>query len=213
MLNTTEEIFTNHSIKTPLTNILINLQLALQKTQPKKQKQFLNNALISANNIADILKTTLKFSSNQETIFSLNSLLRNIKKTKKDPHQHSLDLEIKKKNDINLYGDKLALKIALNCLISNAMESYPQYLSNQIIKIKTTRTSEFIILYITDNGCGINPLQKFLLGFKGISFKRNGNGCGIWLAKKILKTKFGGLIQFKKNIDSGTTTIIKFRIS
>jgi light-regulated signal transduction histidine kinase (bacteriophytochrome) len=213
MLKPTEETFTSHSIKTPLTNILINLHLALQKNKTNKQKQFLNSALISANNISEILKSNLNFFNNsKETIFSLNSILKEIKKTKKNPHQHNLDLEVKRRDDIHLYGNKINLKIALDCLISNAMESYPNYLSDRLIKISTKKNSNFFIIYIIDNGIGLSFFKKMLVSFKGISFKKHGNGCGIWLAKKILKSQFGAYIQFKKNIDLGTTTIIKFKV-
>jgi len=204
-----------HALKSPLTNIMINLDLALNNNRNKKQ--FLSSALNSVKNISTLLREKIHLDLNvkvcKQSLFSLNKILKGIQLTYHTPNRHYLIVNLNKNNDISFFGHLLSFQEALRCLVNNSLESYPDYLSYKVVQIISYKTKNYVNVLIVDNGRGIPFWQKLFIKYKGVSFKKGGSGCGLWMASQILEKQYGAKFFFEKNDGGGTTTTIKFRNS
>lgn len=194
--------FFKHAASTPLSNILLNSQLALSE---KKNTHNLKEILLSAN----YLKNLLNSEKNRES-FTVNDALVEIILLNQCFHQDvSYTKKLKQSNDVVLSGNKLLFQEVINCLLNNAVEAYRSININKIVLIKTQIAKENLQIAITDGGNGMNWLEQQLLGRKFYSLKDNHQGVGVFYSKKIIKNKFSGTIKFISKKDQGSTAFIE----
>ncbi|MGE3319670.1 MAG: sensor histidine kinase [Candidatus Berkiella sp.] len=89
----------------------------------------------------------------------------------------------------------------LSNLIDNAIEAIE--ISGQII-INLTATQEYVIIHVSDTGCGISALNLDTLFNKGQRSKKlNGNGLGLSSAKKAIEN-YGGCLSLISTSENGS---------
>lgn len=110
--------------------------------------------------------------------------------------------------DINLTrpfrSNTALLKIILQNLVENAV-SFCSVESPEI-KLKAYESTNFVVLEITDNGQGIDPIyinRVFEMYFRA-NERSHGNGLGLYIVKKMVE-KLNGTIEIKSALNRGTT--------
>jgi len=104
----------------------------------------------------------------------------------------------------------IAVKAYIDSILFNLISNAIKYRSPDrapIIRIKTTRTDDYICLSITDNGLGFDTQQHqqnlFTL-YKRFHFHVEGKGMGLYLVKTQVSA-MDGKIEVESNINEGTT--------
>lgn len=108
------------------------------------------------------------------------------------------------------FPKKYLRSIVLN-LITNGLKFCPDQ-RTPLIKIKTEKVKNFVVLTVNDNGIGI---QKDRINFIFEMYQRvnhdiEGHGIGLYLVKKIVDAS-GGKVEVKSEIGKGSTFKIYFK--
>lgn len=207
----------SHNMRSPVANIvgLANL-LELFKDDPETQSQTLKELSKSVNN----LDTVIKDLSYILTINNANKELLKEPVNFQDLLQQVLiDLQPQILiTDADIMIPQKALMLRTNRayihsifynLISNAIK----YRSHQTpyIKIDFYPTEEHMVIYIADNGKGID-LNKhshdLFKPYKRFDFKVEGKGLGLFLVKSHVEA-LGGHLTLKSEVNKGSTFYIK----
>lgn len=116
-----------------------------------------------------------------------------------------------------VYTDSKWLEFILNQIISNSIKYIDNKKMENKIKFYTKKIGENIILYIEDNGIGMNEkdvIKAFEKGYTGENGRRFGKstGMGLYLCKKLTQ-KLGLGINLESEINKGTQISIIFPIN
>jgi sensor histidine kinase regulating citrate/malate metabolism len=197
--------FFKHAASSPLSNILLNSQLALSKQENKEQS--LKSILLSAHYIKNLLDSSVE--TNQE-LFLINDALVEIILLNQCFHQEvAYSKKLSQSAHIRLNANKLLFQEVINCLLNNAVEAYQLNKLNKIVLVKTQIKNKNLEITITDGGGGLTWFQQQLVGKKFYSLKDNHQGVGLFYAKKIIKNKFSGKIKFLSKKNQGSTVIVQ----
>ena len=174
--------FIKHAISTPLSTILIDSQLALEKNNDQKFKEI----LLSATQIKNLLEKD-QFKEKRR-LFSLNSALTEIIFLNQCLHKEvSYAKKLQQTASLQINGNRLLFQEIVACLLNNAVEAYQNKDLNKVILIKSQIKNNLLEIAIADGGCGLNSWQKFLAGNKFYSLKESHSGIGLFYVKRILK--------------------------
>ena len=102
--------------------------------------------------------------------------------------------------------DSVKLQRVISNLLNNALEALPEQEAS--INMTLMERQDHWLLQIMDNGCGIPEEVLPQLTQEGVSYgKENGNGLGLYDAKKALAAVGGGL-QIRSRVGVGTQVIL-----
>jgi signal transduction histidine kinase len=197
--------FFKHAASTPLSNILLNSQLAL--SEEKNKNHNLKKILLSANYIKNLLDSS---DQEEKKLFLINDALVEIVLLNQCFHQEvAYAKQLKQTEGFKLNGNKLLFQEIINCLLNNAVEAYQLKKFNKIVLIKSQIKNDFLEIAVADGGKGMTWLQQKLVGKKFYSLKDNHQGVGLFYAKKIIKNSFGGKIKLISKKNQGSTALIQ----
>ncbi len=212
----------SHDIRSPLS--ALNMTMSTVQVEAET-KAVINNAIKRINDIADNLlhhrlldagdnvnadvhETFLKPDLN-ESVYVL-PIITNLIEEKK--------IEFKKKNNILISCEaddvvdasvkisESALTSLLSNLINNAVESI---INIGAVSVSVRIYQSAILITVADNGAGIPKDTLAQIGKKGFtSGKENGNGLGIYHAKKSVE-EVGGSFKVRSDVSIGTSVEIK----
>lgn len=201
-----------HEVRNPLSNI--NLSLEQLKPEILNEESSIYLDIISRNSkrigdlISELLSTSrpteinLQESSLQsvmnESIMAAKDriLLKHIELTKDYPEKPLL-----------IWADVEKLKIAFLNIIINAIEAMEE--SKGKLSIVIQEKGDEKLIFITDNGCGINQENLPRLFEPYFTAKRNGMGLGLASTLNILQSH-KAYVEVKSKINEGTTFTIIF---
>ncbi len=208
----------SHQIKTPITSILINLDLLIYNydMEDAKKRDVIRKIKRETNNINELVQyllklarfdvNAIKFNNDQVLIRDIiNSTLLNVSTLCELKNIH-----IKKQinNQVSIYADKRWQIEAITNILKNSIEYSNQ---NGKIIIKVLSNQSYTLISIKNFGKKISneKLLHIFDRFSEASDLNNGNiGLGLSLTKKILEMN-NGLISVKST-DTSTEFIIKY---
>ena len=119
--------------------------------------------------------------------------------------------------DKTVYTDSKWIEFIINQIVSNSIKYIDNNKIESVIKFYTRSIGENIVLYIEDNGIGMNErdvIKAFEKGYTGENGRRFGKstGIGLYLCKKLTK-KLGLGINLESTIKKGTKVSIVFPIN
>lgn len=106
-----------------------------------------------------------------------------------------------------VYADPEQLVQVFNNLLKNAIQAIPNNRVG-IIEINLEQTDKQVIIYISDNGIGINDEVHEKLFNPNFTTKTTGMGLGLAISKNIIELT-GGVISFSTKVNTGSTFIVK----
>lgn len=208
----------SHQIKTPITSILINLDLLIYNydMDSSKKMELVRKVKREINNINDLVQYLLKlarFDANAIKFENQNVLVTEIideSCLNVDTLCELKNIQIKKQinTKINIYCDKKWQIEAITNILKNSIEHSK---SNSKIIINAKDTKSYLLISIKNFGSKISSekLQHIFDRFYQGSNLNNGNtGIGLSLTKKIVEMN-NGKINVKSN-DNSTEFIIKY---
>ncbi|MFO1257095.1 MAG: ATP-binding protein [Gammaproteobacteria bacterium] len=195
----------SHEIRTPLNGILGMLQLLDSTEMSSLQREYLQVALTSGDNllklIGDILDFT-KIESNslsiEEVDFDLRQDLAAIEslfKAELEKKHISYGLIIAPGVPQHIHADSFRIRQVILNLISNAIKFTPDY--GEVITRVTLVSDSELKIAVTDNGVGISPdalgilFQPFTQADSSITRRFGGTGLGLVICKKLVEKMHG----------------------
>jgi signal transduction histidine kinase len=212
----------SHELRTPVTSIIGEIEVALHKSRDAADyEQVLNSVLTDAGRLSETIsslmelaQTDMEYTRAQHDPVQVDELLWEIQHYwATSPGKPQLQLQIdhlpEEQEMLLINANKTLLKIALNNIIGNAFK----FSGNQPVICRLFADDKEITITIKDNGIGIPQIDQekiytpFFRSANGRTF--NGNGIGLYVTYKIIYL-FKGTIEVKSAVDKGTTFVISF---
>ena len=183
-----------HELRTPMTALKTQAQLALQVTEPDEQKKAIENVIISINRSIHVIQQLLTLSrlDHEQKLNDVSDVnLENIAAELiafMYPQALERNIDIELCNECKhpkIKGNEASLGILLRNLIDNAIRYSPD---NTRIYVKIFENDESIMLEIVDNGPGISSEYQdkvFDRFFRVLGTKQTGSGLGLAIVKQI----------------------------
>jgi two-component system sensor histidine kinase ArlS len=207
----------SHELKTPLSVIQSNLDLALEdgKISKKELKEILDES-----------RTSVKYMSKlTEDLLLLSALENDIEKEETDTVQilrncckNLKTLAEEKGFKVKITGKKLLVidgnDILLSRAFSNIMENSIKYSQGSEIEVNVRKENDKKIIEFKDNGNGVpeKDVEKIFDRFyrvdKSRSRKTGGSGIGLSITKKIVEVHNGRI--YAENIKNGFRVVMEF---
>jgi signal transduction histidine kinase len=202
-----------HDIRSPLS--ALDMVFEDLESFPVEEKEVVKNSIIRINDIANSLLVLSRTGQAVESKFTkehLISVIDSIVSEKRIQFRNYLKLDIQFQFDPGCYSvfvkiNNSSVKTVLSNLINNSVEAIPK--QEGLITISIRKENVSVVLEVKDSGTGIPPEIKDSLFKEPLtSGKANGNGLGLFDAKKIIE-KVAGEICVESSKD-GTLVKISF---
>lgn len=211
----------SHELKTPLTSILLSLQLILKRLEKSTSKSIASDEILRAvdtsiqqskrmsrliNDLLDITQTSSQYFQLVPEKVKLSDLIDDIQgKFEIILKERNITLKIVEKDkNIVGYWDRLRLEQAISNLISNAIK----YGEGKPITLLTTMEENEVVIEVVDKGMGVKERDEskiFQVFNRGSDVKSvKGIGVGLFIAKNIVEAH-GGRISLESEFGKGTT--------
>ena len=213
----------SHELKTPLTIIRGEIEIALRKERSiDEYKDALNSSLNEIIIIEQTINDLLFLAKNekdliiekQENFYFDEIVDESINETKNFAKLHQIDIKLIVEDTIEFNGYSNLLKIAIKNILKNAIQF--SYKNSQVI-VKNYKKDDFFNISVQDFGIGIEKneqikiFEKFYRTDKSRNKNSGGTGLGMSILKKIVDIH-GGIINIESKEDFGTTITISFPI-
>ena len=212
----------SHELKTPLTIIRGEIEIALRKERTiEDYKEALNNSLNEITIIEQTINDLLFLAKNKkdligekEEIFYLDELVdESISELKSFAKLHEIELELIINDSTEIKGFPNLLKIAVKNAIKNAIQFSHK---NSKVILNIFEKNDEIIISIQDFGIGIPKdeqlkiFEKFYRTDKSRNKNSGGTGLGMSIMKKIIDIH-NGKINIESTENKGTIVEILFQ--
>jgi two-component system sensor histidine kinase PilS (NtrC family) len=200
-----------HEIRNPLTALsgsiqLLKRNLDLDETDTRLMQIVLRGRDQLENLISNFLLLARPNPADREEI-DMNIILDDVLDSLRCSPDWNENIVVKKElsDRTRIYGNRTELKQMLWNLVLNAVQAMPD---GGLLKISTTVTAsdsgeQFLDMYISDTGCGIEPDQESKVLTPFYTTKEKGTGLGLPIASRILESH-GGEINIKSEVGKGT---------
>jgi PAS domain S-box-containing protein len=199
-----------HELKTPLSVIMLNLDMARNmdpvtesRDMEKSFDLMWRNAMRLSISVEQIMQLTkLESVDIRSQKFYLDHIMRSVIEDYMPlAHSKGLTLDLTGR-DIEVVGDPHILSMAVSNLVSNALK----FTDNGGVRLVWTEEGGDIIISVSDTGIGIMPENKPKVFDKFFKENHSAPGSGIGLAiSSTLITKMGGRIEFDSMRGQGST--------
>lgn len=212
----------SHELKTPLTIMRGEIEIALRKLRsPEEYQLSLNNCLdevlIIQQTVDDLLY--LAQSEEQNDIFTEDVYLdeiicESIQELSPLAKLKKIKINSEIKSVSTIIGNSKLLKIAINNILKNAI-NFSHEESN--VLVNSYVENEWVFLTVKDFGIGISKedlnkiFEKFYRTDKSRNKNSGGTGLGLSITHKIIENH-EGIISFQSEEQKGTTVSLKFKI-
>ncbi len=201
-----------HELKTPIAVAQLNLEtLQKRKLDEGQQQRLIHNTLQETERLNNLCNNMLFSSQIESDGYRMTREEVNFSGIIESSSQHFINRFSNKpincyiQPDIFINGDAMLLEMAFNNLLDNAIKYSPKSAPVDIrLELK-----DHIILSITDQGSGINEMdkkkvfEKYYRGGNPATKAAKGTGLGLYLTFRIIKAH-GGEIKIADHQPAGT---------
>lgn len=209
-----------HEIKNPLTPMKLNIQLLERafNSDPEKGKlmfkrvsQILIQQIDNLSNIATEFSNFSKMPRANNETFLVNNVVENCFKLFSESENPRIEWSMATApEEFFVNTDKNQLIQVLNNLLKNAEQAMPDDRNGEINLILYQR-EKYVVIQVSDNGCGIPPSKREKIFTPNFTTKGSGSGLGLAISKRIIESA-GGTIVFESEEDKGTDFFIELPI-
>lgn len=210
----------SHEIRTPLNGVIGFTELLSNTPLNKMQKEYLDNAIVSANSLLGIISDVLDFSKIEAGKLELDMVSTDVIRLvesaadiiKIQASHKDIELLLDVQPDLPRFMtlDPLRFKQVLVNLMNNAVKfTHAGEVELKLNFIRLDENKGQLTVSVRDTGIGIKEADKSKL-FKAFSQadtsttrRYGGTGLGLIISNSIVK-KMGGEIQFESKIDEGS---------
>ena len=213
----------SHELKTPITTIKGSVETLLEFEQKSQSTNFLNIINNNTNRLNSIIDDLLLLSKIEEhdgkkdalNIEINNQFLKPVIESALIINQNlqndkSINIEIDCFDEIKLPLNATLMEEALSNLLNNSIKYSPK---NSTIKVNVNKIEKNIIIYIIDEGIGIDSkhierlFERFYRVDESRSREAGGTGLGLSIVKHIINLH-KGKVEVTSELDKGSQFII-----
>lgn len=212
-----------HQLRTPITAIMWNLEIAEPELKGKVSKDIYESVLTSyqqADNMSNLVNQFLnvsridlgKFSVNPEPLDLASTLKEVLSEQEMVAKKKKQAFTVKVEKGIPIIPlDKVLIRIVLQNLISNAIKYTPE---EGKVTITLKKQNQNALFTVKDSGIGIpeaqqkNLFNKLFRAQNAVSSGQEGNGLGLYIVKSIVQL-MKGTIEFTSAENKGTTFTVE----
>jgi signal transduction histidine kinase len=212
-----------HELKSPIAAMKLNLQ-TLEKygnnLEDNKREKLIERTIHESNRLNDLCNNMLIASQMEghqyvaaREKFDLALLTENSVRDYATRYPNRFEVDIN--DDIEVFGDRLLVHMAINNLLENAIKYTP---ADSPIIVSLTKKDKDALLQVADHGAGIPDEEKkkifnkfYRVGNENTR-KSKGTGLGLYLTKRIMK-EHRGRISVRDNDPVGTVFELNFPVS
>lgn len=210
----------NHTFRTPITSIIWHSK-ELEKNIPQNEKflylQNINNSTNKLLNTIDILvgiKNIKNTSGYSFKAISIREIIeKSIKKYRDTINKKNLTFQVPILKDIPLLTvDLKKISFVIDTILENAIY-YTK--PNGRIVIDCVSNTNKLVLYISDSGIGLNPIDKIMIfskfyrGKKAKLMNTDGMGLRLFLSREIIRRHHGKIYAKSNGRNEGATFFIE----
>ena len=207
----------SHQLKTPITSMFVMTDLIRDENLPQdKRLEFTQNINSQLERLQWLVSSLLKLSKIDAGTIEFKKEPVNVKCLITKATAHLLipmeiknqTLEISGDENVSFMGDLNWSSEAIANIVKNCVEHTPD---GGMISISFRETSLFTLIYISDNGQGIDKEDLpyiFNRFYKGKNAHNDSIGIGLAMSKSIIESQ-GGSIEVSGKTDKGSHFIIK----
>jgi signal transduction histidine kinase len=208
-----------HDLINPLSAVSLNME----KIKNDKQNVHLDQAVLAAKKMDELVVAVRKQLSREETNshFSIQAEIRqviHILAHKAEKRKVKIEfLEHEQAGDTTLFGEATKFHHAVQNLISNAIDAYSGMAALPkskcfLVNITLKKENGKVIISVRDSGSGIPPedLKKIFEPFYTTKANTEGTGIGLSITKRIIEKDFHGSIEVESK--SGTGSVFEIRL-
>lgn len=200
-----------HEIKNPLAVCKGYLEMFDIKNEKKANKyiniinQEIDRTLLLLKDFSDVSKIKV-----EKNLMDISMLIEDVC----DEVELAFNKDVKFKcnlfdEEVIINGDYNRIKQVLINMIKNAKESI---IGEGLVILEGKVINGEYIIYIKDNGVGMDKDTKLNIGKAFYTTKKNGTGLGVCLSKEIIE-RHGGLIEYFSKENKGTTVKVTLPIN
>ena len=201
-----------HEINNPLTVIMMNAQLELEKEQEPDLRNTLDLIVKHSRHIKELTRGYMNLgkieNAKQRNLLMsevLQSTVKSLTPLGQLKHVNLIESYFKGESEVN--GDFTSLEQVFRNLILNAVHATSAIPLRKIeVGIKSSSESGFSEAYVSDNGSGIPPnvIDKIFDPYFSTKKKDEGTGLGLAVVKDIIEVIHKGKVSVESEIDKGT---------
>ena len=206
----------SHELKTPIGGISILAEAISEGSEdPTLVKNFSERMKIEANRLSHLVQEIIDLSRIQDQNTTLNSEIvslthiieESIYNSKVRAEKRSIDVNFSHEGDIEFFGDRKQLVIAISNLIENAINYSPERTKVNVVLRKNGDIAE---IAISDQGVGIAEadldriFERFYRVDQARSRETGGTGLGLSIVKHVI-SNHGGDVQVWSVPGTGST--------
>ena len=206
----------SHELKTPIGGISILAEaIAEGSDNPDLVKNFSERMKIEANRLTHLVQEIIDLSRIQDQNTTLNSEMvslqniieESIYNSKIRAEKRNIEVNFSHENDIEFFGDRKQLVIAISNLIENAINYSPERTKVNVVLRKNGDIAE---IAISDQGVGISEadldriFERFYRVDQARSRETGGTGLGLSIVKHVI-SNHGGDVQVWSVPGTGST--------
>jgi len=209
-----------HQWKQPLhyLNLLIEdlgIEYAYQPLSPEYIKDFIQKGTNRVKFLSETMDNFLSFyrHETQSKTFSMSKLTQEIYLfLDMSFKSEGINIEIIAHDDFSLHGIENELQQVIFNLVNNAKEALAEQRRDDAkIKIEISKQDDEGLILIHDDAGGIPSADLEYIFDLNFTTKKEGNGIGLYLAKKIVTERFNGSIDVSNN-EQGACFTLKFKL-
>lgn len=210
---------TAHQFGTPITSLMGWVEVLKDKLKGSSDPVYKNATVQMEQDINRLNNVASRFGKVGSNIKLKQSridkiILETISYFKPRLPQKSSKIELVYNNEhsqTQIYCEPDLLKWALENLIKNAIDAMKG--TSGKIEISTSQKSNYLYIFIKDEGVGIARKIQNSIYNTGMTTKKRGWGLGLSLARRVVEEFHEGKLYIEKSkIDQGTTFAIKLKI-
>lgn len=210
----------SHEMKTPL-SVIQNYGTLLQmpNLDAEKRIEYAKGVAEGSRRLADMMTNILKLNKlEKQQIYPKTEeydlgeqLCECLLQYENVWEEKNIEIETEIAEDVKVNTDGELLSLVWNNLFSNAFKFTP---SGGTVTVILTSTEHYVIVKVTDTGCGMSPeigahiFEKFYQGDN--SHSTQGNGLGLALVKRVVDI-LQGEISVESSLGKGSTFTVKFQ--
>lgn len=194
-----------HQLKTPLTGLRTQTEIALRETDPLALHSILSNVAVGAERLSHLTQQLLSLARAEATTEQTSQFERmDLRDVARAVAEEWADRALAKGIDLGyeeeeaplpIAGSKFLLRELLVNLLDNALKYTP---SGGQVTLRVLRQAEEVVLEIEDSGPGIPPeerVQVFDRFYRGLSTTEEGSGLGLAIVREIVDLHGGQVVM------------------
>ncbi len=209
----------SHDLSAPLKSILGLVNISRLSNDYRETTEYISKIEASVVKLESFIKEILDYSRDKRQELSVEQIklkelcaeiLENLRFL---DGYHSIQVDMRDLEDVEIHNDKTRLKIIINNLLANAIlfqKKFPEH--KPYIKISSRQVDHTVFLEIEDNGEGIKPGYQnkvFDMFFRGTANSR-GSGLGLYIAREAA-LKINGKILVSSEFGKGSTFTVELK--